>query len=288
MTEKPHVVIIAPGDEEFKQKVDSIVSSSTVMHMRDYDTLQSRESILDIVRHCREQYLVFHNVDILMTMNRLANQALVHCVRSCQTPIILFTCRSGEERKVSELKKYCSMSKEVNTHDEYHGKNIYDVARTILSNYDRSLDDMDLALTGDSVVLCYMLYDVFPVAYSTMYSLNSLNSIHRRMLDDVYIPMLRWTVLEDMAFANNQQDWITKICVCKCHYIRTFQSKEAEHFKGTSMITSDIPYPQTMARAVQCIIKGREIPIDESFDEYFIRLSGKLGSGRRSSRSRKA
>jgi hypothetical protein len=141
-----------------------------------FDELENKK----IYKHNnKKKCIVFDDVDILLTQDRIANtyiQSLILCEKEKDKEKEIFdvviTCSSCEERRVTDLKKCCNeierlTKKNVGENsscsplNEYQDKNIYELVESIFESKG-SLQDLEIALSSDPTLVSYLMYDNWP------------------------------------------------------------------------------------------------------------------------------
>lgn len=132
----------------------------------------------------KKKCIVFDDVDILLTQDRIANTYIQSLILSEKEKVekdkekekdsydVVITCSSCEERRVTDLKKCCNEIERLtksnscslnslNSLNKYQDKNIYELVESIFESKG-PLQDLEIALSSDPTLVSYLMYDNWP------------------------------------------------------------------------------------------------------------------------------
>lgn len=131
---------------------------------------------------------------------------------------------------------------------EYFDMNIFSIVSTIFKNYEKSLADIEYALSSDPTLISYIMYDNFKnVIISNHHTCNNLLTTAVPFVCDMFLDA---SLLEDYAYKNNDWALIEQSNFIRCGTIRATQ-KLFPRKPNVYVEASDITYTQITTRAAQ-------------------------------------
>ena len=144
---------------------------------------KEKEKDKDTNNNIKKKCIVFDDVDILLTQDRIANTYIQSLIVSEKEKVdkekgdkekdsydVVITCSSCEERRVTDLKKCCNEIERLtksnslnslNSLNKYQDKNIYELVESIFESKG-PLQDLEIALSSDPTLVSYLMYDNWP------------------------------------------------------------------------------------------------------------------------------
>jgi len=236
------IKVFEPNTENHKDLVEQVDNFVTTCDVSDTLALQKR-------------VVFFDDIDILFAQDRYANTFVQKLVGGAK---VVITCSTGEERRVTELKKKCKllrlelplltdivrvfgpnvreeaercecnighMQRGIDLSLRYFDKNIYQIVENLFEN--DGISGLEVAISSDPTLISFMMYDNYMVDVAAA-------SVHAR-ISKLFMDT---SILEDFAFSISDWNLINIISIIRCQSIRledaTKKKKEIQYTQITS------------------------------------------------------
>ena len=227
----------------------------------------------------QSKLLFFDDIEILFVQDRYANTYVQQLISESKIKILI-TCSTGEEKRLTEIKKKknvticrleppqievivekygesyrnkaiaCGgnvgmMLRNNDINAKFFDKNIYDIVENLFLN-NNGFEDLEYALSYDASLIGFMMYDNFQNVFERKCTMTTTKK--HETFSKIFKTYLDTSLLEDCSFFNNDWMLLEIINLIRCSTI-SLEFKKQNQKKRQQVL--DINYTQIPSRSAQ-------------------------------------